>query len=119
MSPIREKSFSFAVKIVKFVRWLKEKTNNYELASQLLRSGTSIGANVAEAQSAQSKKDFISKMYIAFKEVNEAVYWLQLLREAGIIREDIADELLKDATEIKKILASIIKSAKENIEKKT
>ena len=114
MSPIKDKSFKFAVKIVKLAKWLKRKSNDYELAGQLLRSGTSVGANVTEAQAAQSKKDFISKMHISFKEINETIYWLELLAEVEIIREDIAKELLDDAKEIKKILASIIKTSKQN-----
>ena len=113
-SPIREKSFQFAVRIVKFVKWFKQNSKDYELANQLLRSGTSIGANAAEAQSGQSRKDFASKMHISFKEANETIYWLELLKEAEIISQKIADDLLKDATELKKLLASIIKTTKEN-----
>ena len=113
-SPIRDKSFRFAVRIVKFAKWLKEHSKDFEIASQLLRSGTSIGANVAEAQSGQSTKDFLHKMHIAFKEANETIYWLELLKEAEIISQKAADELLTDATELKKILASIIMTTKEN-----
>ena len=112
-SPIKDKSFQFGVRIVRFCRWLRKKSHDYELASQLLRSGTSIGANVAEAQNGQTRKEFISKMYIAFKETNETIYWLELLKEAEVISQSDAGELLSDANELRKILASIIKTAKQ------
>ena len=114
-NPIRDKSFDFAVRIVKFHKWLKESGADYDLAKQVLRSGTSIGANVAEAQSGQSKKDFIHKNHIAFKEVNETIYWLNLLNKSEIISDDTANSLLKDAEELRRILASIIKTSKESI----
>ena len=114
-NPIKEKSFLFAVRIVKFSKWLDDKSINYKLIDQVLRSGTSIGANVAEAISAQTKKDFAHKMHIAFKEANETIYWLELLCKAEIITEKTANELLIDAEELRKILASIIKTTRENL----
>ena len=116
-NPARDKSFKFAVRIVKFSKWMKEERKDFELASQLLRSGTSIGANVEEAQSAQSKKDFLHKNHIAFKEANETIYWLKLLKEAKIITNEQADSLLSDALELKKLLASITKTTRENLKK--
>ena len=113
-NPIRDKSFDFAVRIVKFHKLLKESGVDYDLAKQVLRSGTSIGANVAEAQSGQSKKDFIHKSHIAFKEVNETIYWLNLLNKSELISDDTANSMLKDAEELRRILASIIKTSKEN-----
>ena len=108
---INEKSFQFAVKVLKTVRKIRNDSREYEIASQLLRSGTSIGANVAEAQYAQSKKDFASKMSIARKEANETKYWLQLLAAAEILPESTAQELIGDVTELVRILTAIVKTA--------
>ena len=110
-NPIEEKSFDFAVRIVKFVKWLKSETKEYELANQVLRSGTSIGANVAEAQYAQSKKDFASKMHIALKEAYETEYWLRLMVASEIVSNEFADSLLQDLKDILKLLISILKKA--------
>ena len=124
-NPIADKSFDFAVRIVKFSKWLRQEHKEYELASQVLRSGTSIGANIAEAQYAQSKPDFISKMHIALKEASETAYWLRLIVAAGIVSsEDMKSldakslgmkSLQNDASEITKILASIVKTSKESM----
>ena len=111
-NPIKVKSFAFAVRIVKFVKWLDEQGVNYKLSDQILRSGTSIGANVVEAQSGHTKKDFAHKMGIAFKEANETRYWIELLQACKIIDEAKAKSLLSDLTEIIKLLASILKSSK-------
>ena len=81
-NPIVSKSYAFAVKLVKSIRELKQSGYERELISQLLRSGTSVGANVVEAQDAQSRKDFISKMNIALKEAREMNYWLHILKDA-------------------------------------
>ena len=110
---IYDKSFAFAVKVVLLARQIRD-SKEYELASQLLRSGTSIGANVSEAQKAQSKKDFISKMYIAAKEASETLYWLRLLDATGIIDNKTFKDIYKDAYEINRILTSIIKTSQEN-----
>ena len=112
-SPIKEKSFAFAVRIVKFARWLDEQGVNYKLTDQVLRSGTSIGANVIEAQAAQTKKDFAYKMQLSFKEANETRYWLELLSASETISQKVADDLIKDVTELIKLLATIIKSSKQ------
>ncbi|MCS7054436.1 MAG: four helix bundle protein [Ignavibacterium sp.] len=113
-NPIVEKSFHFAVRIVKFYR-IKVK-DNYDVNSllkQLLRAGTSIGANVSEAQSAFTKKDFINKLGISLKESKETEYWLKLLKESEIISEKEFLSLFNNCEEIIKLLTSIIKSSKE------
>ncbi len=109
---IESKSFAFAVRIVNLTRQLSNDRRNYVLANQLLRSGTSIGANISEAQQAQSKADFISKMNIALKETSETKYWLKLLNATGYIEDDFFTSIINDCTEIERILTSIIKSSK-------
>lgn len=113
-NPILEKSFHFSVRIVRFYK--VKSLNNYNLNSlfkQLLRSGTSIGANVSEAQSAYTKKDFINKLGISLKESRETEYWLRLLKESDIISEKEFKSLFNDCEELSKLLTSIIKSSKE------
>ena len=111
---IVDKSFSFAVRIVNLHKFLIENHKAFSLGDQLLRSGTSIGANVTEAQDAQSKKDFTAKLSIALKEARETKYWLQLLIATQYL--DKADKhvqtLLADMEEIIKLLVSIIKRSK-------
>ena len=109
---ISDKSFAFAVRIVKLAKFLREK-KEYELSSQILKSGTSIGANVQEAQRPQSDKDFLSKMHIASKEASETQYWLKLLHAADIISHESFIDIHKDIDEIIRILVSIVKT-KEN-----
>ncbi|MEO8761884.1 MAG: four helix bundle protein [Bacteroidia bacterium] len=106
---IVSKTFNFSKEIIKLYIELKQD-KIYELASQLFRSGTSIGANVEEAQAAQSKKDFVSKMSISAKEARETRYWLRLLDETNISEKDVKP-LLKDVHEIINILTKIIKSS--------
>ena len=110
---IVNKSFAFAVKIVRLFVSLRER-KLYALNGQLVRSGTSIGANVNEATQGQSKKDFISKLSIALKEAYETEYWLKLLYETEIINEDLFNELNTDVIELIRLLTSIIKSSKTN-----
>ena len=104
---IKQKSFAFSVKIVEVCRELKEDKKEFTLSTQLLRSGTSIGANIEEAQGAQSKKDFFAKMTIAYKEALETRYWLKLLRETKYINKGVADNLLEQCLELLKIIGSI------------
>ena len=108
----RKKSFDFAIRIVRLYRYLCEKKKEFVLSKQLLRSGTSIGANVAEAQQAQSKADFVSKISIALKETTETKYWLRLLNATDYLSDVEIETLLADCVEIEKILTSIIKSSK-------
>ena len=110
---IQEKSFHFAVRIVKLCRYLQTEQKEFILSKQLLRCGTSIGANVAESQQAQSKPDFISKLNIALKESYETDYWLRLLHETQCLTHEEFCSIITDCRELEKLLISIIKTAKE------
>ncbi|NLT52737.1 MAG: four helix bundle protein [Ignavibacteria bacterium] len=109
---IKEKSFDFALRIISLYQVLKEN-NEYVLSRQLLRSGTSIGANVEEASAASSKKDFINKMAIASKEARETIYWLKLLQRSKLVKYDFTS-IMKDIDEIIRILTAIVKSSSDN-----
>ena len=111
-SIIQKKSFEFALEIIQLYKLLIEN-KEFIVSKQLLRSGTSIGANVEEASAAASKKDFINKMIIASKEARETKYWLRLLSESKLVNTDYADDLNK-ADELINILASIIKTSQAN-----
>jgi len=114
---IVKKSFAFAIRIVKFYQLSLKRIKEFDpLLKQLLRSGTSIGANISEAQSAISKKDFINKMQIALKESRETEYWIKLLNETKIINEREYSSLHHDSEELSKLLTSILKSSKNNVE---
>lgn len=106
---IETKSFDFAVRIVKLYKFLCEQKKEFTLSKQLLRSGTSIGANVAEAQ---SKADFISKINISLKETSETKYWIKLLKATDYLSEIESNSILSDCVEIEKILVSIIKTSR-------
>lgn len=108
---VRDKSFDFALRIIDLYKYLRYEKKEYVMSKQLLRSGTSIGANVEEAQAAQSKRDFISKMSIASKESRETHYWLRLLKYSSYISKD---DLLNDCEEIIRLLTSIVKSSETN-----
>ncbi len=109
---ITKRSFQFAVRIVKLCRCL-EKQNGVPrtLANQLLRAGTSIGANIEEAQAGQSKADFTAKMAIARKEARETLYWVRLLKAAEIVDSEKLNDITKEADELVRILTSIVKTA--------
>ena len=109
---IEKKSFQFAVRTVKLCRHLRDNKKELILSKQLLRAGTSIGANIAEAQQAQSRADFISKLCIALKEAVETNYWLRLLRASDYLSEKEYSSIITDCTELEKLLTSIIKSTK-------
>jgi four helix bundle protein len=111
------KSKAFAVRVVRLYQYLADKKNEYVLSKQLLRCGTSIGANVREASQAQSKKDFIAKMSIALKEASETEYWLELLFETGYITEQEFSSIMGDCKEINKVLTAIVKTSRASIEK--
>jgi len=104
---IREKSFAFAIRIVNLYRYLCEEKKEFVLSKQILRSGTSIGANVEESVGGQSDKDFYTKITIAYKEARETVYWLKLLLATHYLSQEQADNILNDAEEICKILGKI------------
>jgi len=108
-SIIREKSYRFALEILKLYRSLLGK-NEYVLSRQIVRAGTSIGANVEEALAGQSRRDFLAKMSIASKEARECNYWLRLLRDGGFIKGEEIELLIKESEEIMKILTSIVKT---------
>lgn len=110
---VEEKSFLFAVRIVNFYKHLSSSKREYVLAKQVLRSGTSIGANIAEAQQAQSNADFISKLNIALKESSETDYWLRLLHATDYLSDTEFSSLISDCREIEKMLTAIIKSSKK------
>jgi four helix bundle protein len=107
---IKQKSYDFALKIIGLYRKLV-KDNEFILSKQVLRSGTSIGANIEEAQAAQSRADFVSKMSIASKEARETCYWLRLLRDSSTIAKCDVDPLLFDAESLVNILTSIVKTS--------
>ena len=109
---VQEKSFHFAVRIVNLCKFLQNEKQEYILYKQLFRCGTSIGANVAEAQQAQSRADYVSKLNIALKEACETDYWLRLLHETNYLTESAFQSVISDCRELEKLLISIIKTAK-------
>lgn len=113
-SIVFEKSKKFAVRIVNLYKSLRDERNETVLSKQLLRSGTSIGANIAEANCAFSKKDFLAKMYIAFKECSESCYWLELLYSTNYLTQSEFSSINADCVEIRKMLSSITKTMKMN-----
>ena len=114
---IKAKSRAFAIRIVKLYKILKDERKEFDLSRQMLRSGTSIGANIAESECAISDKDFVSKLYISFKECNETLFWLDILHETDYLSDHEYDSIRKDAEELKKMLSSITKSMDEKIKK--
>ncbi|MDZ7936463.1 MAG: four helix bundle protein [Emticicia sp.] len=104
---VQQKSFAFAIRIVNLYKFLIAEKKEFVLSKQLLRSGTSVGANIEESIGGQSDKDFLSKLSIAYKEARESIYWLKLLKATDYLTEEQADSLLKDAEEICKILGKI------------
>ena len=112
---VLDKSFDFAVRVVKLYKFLKESKQEYILSKQLVRSGTSIGANVNEAQAGQSKKDFVAKMSIASKEARESKYWIDLLikTEYLSLEDKHTQSLLSESDELVRLLTSIVKSSNE------
>ena len=111
---VYDKSYSFALRIIKLRKYLIKEHREYCLSDQILRSGTSIGAQVSESEYAQSKADFIHKMSIALKEANESRYWLSLLKDSDYISEEIFLSLYSDIEEILKLLTSIVRTSKGN-----
>lgn len=109
---LKDKSFLFAIRIVELYKFLKSSQHEFVLSKQILRSGTSIGAAIREAEHAESTKDFIHKLNIGLKEANETKYWLELLVATMIIEEKLFQSLIFDCEEILKLLASSIKTLK-------
>ena len=113
-----EKSIDFGARIVKLQRYLVRERKEVVLSKQILRSGTSIGANVNEAQYGNSRADFIAKLHIALKETAETEYWLHILQKSDYLDDTMASSTLRDCLEIKRILISSINTAKENMNAK-
>ncbi len=105
---IQQKSFQFAVRIINLYKYLINDKKEFVLSKQILRSGTSIGANIEESIGGQSEKDFLSKLSIAYKEARETIYWLKLLKETDYISKNEFESIFNEADEICKILAKII-----------
>jgi four helix bundle protein len=114
-SPLKDKSFTFAVRIINLYKYLCTDKKEYILSKQLLRSGTAIGSLVREAEQAESKADFIHKLAIALKEANETEYWILLLRETDYLTPKESESILSDLKELLKLLTSIIKTTKQNL----
>lgn len=112
---VQDKSEQLAIRIVNLWKYLL-KRQEFDISRQVKRSGTSVGANVCEALYASSKKDFLNKIYIAYKELGETKYWLRILNKTELITEDSFSSLYSDCEELDHIIASIIKTTKENIE---
>jgi four helix bundle protein len=111
---LREKSYRFALRTVSLYKFLASEQREYVLSKQVLRSGTSIGANIAEARQGQSKADFIHKLSISLKETYETEYWIDLLRDSEYISPKQASSLLEDCYELQRLLTASIKTAKNN-----
>ena len=112
---VRQYSLAFAKRVVFAAKYLCEEKREFVLSKQFLRSGTSIGANVAEAQYAVSRKDFLNKMYIALKECAETLYWLELLVSCDYLTVEQYDSLYDDCEQIRKILSSITISTRDSV----
>lgn len=111
---IINKTYAFSIRIVNLYKYMVTVNKEFVLSKQILKSGTSIGANAEEAIGGISRKDFIAKLSISYKEARETHYWLRLLNDTGYINNKLFESLVKDCNEILKILYSIIKSSKEN-----
>jgi len=109
---VENKAFEFAIRIVELYKYLSIEKKEFVLSKQLLRAGTSIGANIAEAQAAQSRKDFIAKLSIASKEARESHYWLRLLKATGYLSKD---DLLIECDELVRLLTSIVKTTQSRV----
>lgn len=108
-----DRSKDFAVRVINLYKYLCGDKREFVLSKQILRSGTSIGANIAEAECAISRNDFIAKMYIAFKECSETLYWLELLNRTDYLTDEQYQSLCADCTELKKLLSAITKTASD------
>ncbi len=111
---VQIKSYDFAVRVIKVFKYLSEEKKEYVLSKQLLRCGTSIGANIEEAIGGQSEKDFFAKLTIAYKETRETHYWIRLLKDTNYLSVEDADSLLKDVEELLRIIGSIQKTLRNS-----
>ena len=112
---VKDKCMAFAIRIVNLYKILCKERKEYVIAKQLLRAGTSIGANLAEANCSISKKEFLAKIYISFKECAETKYWLELLQKTKILNDEEYSSIAKDCNEIYRILAAITKTMRKNV----
>ena len=115
---IKDKSKAFAIRIVRLYRYLCDEKKEWVLSKQLLRSGTSIGANVVEALAAVSEKEFLSKMYISFKECYETEYWLELLHDTDYLNDEEFESINNDNKALKKLLSSITLTTSQKLKKR-
>ncbi len=111
---VREKSFAFALRVIKLSKFLQNEKREFVISKQVLRSGTAVGALIREAEHAQSTADFINKMSIALKEANETDYWMELLHKSKEISDEAYNSIQPEIQELIKLLVSIIKTTKEN-----
>ena len=114
---IKDKSFQFAIRVVRLYQFLCNEKKEFILSKQLLRSGTSVGAMIREAEHAESKADFVHKLAIAQKEINESLYWLELLKATDYLTFEEFNSLNTNAIEVLKLITSIIKSSKKKTSK--
>ncbi len=114
-SILKNKSYAFAIRVVKLSQFLQSEKKEFVLSRQLLRSGTAVGALVREAEFGQSKADFVNKMSVALKEANETEYWISLLKDTGYIEQNLFENLEADCKELIAMLVSSIKTAKQNL----
>ncbi len=112
---VMSKSYAFALRIIKLYKYLNVQQKEFVLSKQLLRSGTAVGALIKEAEHAQSKADFFSKMNIALKEANETEYWLMLLKDSDYLDENSFQSIHADSSELIELLVSIIKTSKNKL----
>lgn len=111
---VKDKSFAFALRVVKLAKYLQDEKREFVLSKQVLRSGTAIGALVREAEHAESRADFAHKMNIALKEANETLYWLELILQSEYIADQSFESIRPDSEELIKLLVSIVKTTKKN-----
>ncbi|HZJ59133.1 MAG TPA: four helix bundle protein [Chitinophagaceae bacterium] len=111
-SVLKAKSFDFAIRIIKLNQYLREKHSEYQLSQQILRAGTSVGAMVREAEHAESRRDFLHKLNIGLKEINECGYWLDLLSATNYLDKRMYESIRKDCVELLKMLIASIKTTK-------
>ena len=114
-SLLHQKSYAFAIRVVKMVKYLRENASEFIMSKQVLRSGTAIGALIRESEFAQSTSDFLNKLYVALKETNETEYWLNILKDTGYIDEDAFNSMMADCGEITALLVSSTKTIKRKL----
>ena len=116
-SIVEEKSYKFALRIIKLYKYLRDNKRDYVISKQILRCGTSIGANIKESSQAESTSDFIHKLSIALKETSETEYWINLIYDSELIDKRSYNSIINDCKEILKLLTSIIKTSRSNLKK--